>query len=272
MARFGTCGLCWACLPGKIGGSDTIRFAEGRVRAALTTNDSSPEPPGWWERASCIMVGVIAGGAGGYVAFERSNQLGSAVLLAIGALFLVIGIQGTRLMRFTSGSNSVELEQKKQIITDAINKAQDEGNDEKASGIAAGAAIVVPALGDYSEGLQYEVVVSGVISRMGYHVTRHDFAGQQFDLTIGDGAGRKIYAELKRHLRPLPRNLIEALLYRSKVTRTPVLLITYSELTRGAREIVKSSENFEVVQWRDGEDNPRLKETLRRMFASISLD
>ena len=49
-------------------------------------------------------MGIIAAGAGGYVAFERSNQLGSAVLLVIGAVFLIVGIQGTRLMRFTSGS------------------------------------------------------------------------------------------------------------------------------------------------------------------------
>ena len=85
-------------------------------RQSLPTENPSSSPPNWLERACCIIVGTVAGGAGGYVAFERSNQLGSAALLIIGAVFLVIGIQGTRLMRFTSGSNIVELEQRNGIL------------------------------------------------------------------------------------------------------------------------------------------------------------
>jgi hypothetical protein len=233
---------------------------------------SQTSPPNRLERACCIIVGIIAGGAGGYVAFERSNQLGSAVLLVIGAVFLVIGIQGTRLMRFTSGSNIVELEQKKRNIVDAIAKAQDEGNIEKASGIAEGAAIAAPALGlSQHLGLQYEVQVASAIVGMGYLVTPSVLDDKGFDLVIRDGSDRIIHAELKRYadFRPVSARILQALMYRAAATAIPVILITYTELSGEAREFI-ISRKLEAVQWRDENDNDRLAETLRRMFGSIS--
>jgi len=216
-------------------------------------------------------VGFVAGGAGGYAAFERSNQLGSAVLLMIGAIFLIVGIQGTRLMRFTSGSNIVELEQKKRIIADAIEKAQDEGNIEKASGIAEGVAIAAPTLNlARNIGFQYELQVAAVIARMGYIVTSSSM-DRGFDLIIGDASDRIIYAELKRYSdsRPVPSRIVEALLYRASTAQVPTVLITYTELTKAAQDAVNIFGKLEVVKWRDENDNDRLSETLRRLFASI---
>jgi hypothetical protein len=46
-------------------------------------------------------------------------------------------------------------------------------------------------------------------------------------------------------------------------------LITYTQLSRVAQEAVSTAGKLEVVQWRDENDNDRLAETLRRMFASI---
>jgi Restriction endonuclease len=189
----------------------------------------------------------------------------------IGAVFLIVGIQGTRLIRFTSGSNIVELEEKKRILADAIEKAQDEGNIQKASGIVEGAAIAAPALGlAKNVGLQYELQVASAIVGMGYHATPSSSLDRGFDLIVADGNDRVILAELKRLSRPVPRQAVDALLYRTFTRRAPVVLITYTELSRAAQEVVNASGNLEVVQWRDEDDNDRLAETLRRMFASIS--
>jgi hypothetical protein len=256
-------------LPGK-GDAQTSHSRQRKGGLLLPTDAPSPAPLNWLERTCCIIVGVIASGAGGYVAFERSNQLSSAVLLVIGAVFLIVGIQGTRLMRFTSGSNIVELEQKKRIIADAIEKAQDEGNIEKASGIVEGAAIAAPALGlAKNVGLQYEFQVAKAIVDIGYLVTPSSL-DKGFDLIVRDGSARIIYAELKRLSKPVPRQLVEALIYRTSTRVVPVVLITYTELSRAAQEAVSTSGNLEVVQWRDENDDDRLAETLRRMFASIS--
>ncbi len=235
----------------------------------MPTDDPASEiPPNWLERVCFIIAGVVAGGAGGYAALERSNQLGAAVLMVIGAVFLVVGIQGTRLMRFTSGSAIVELERKKKRIANAIEKAQDEGNLEKASGIAEGAAIAAPALLRRSVGIQYELNVTSAIIDMGYHVTGTAL-DRGFDLIISDDSNHVIFAELKRLTRPVPRQAIDRLLLQVASGLTPVLLITYTELSIAAREFIRSSGRLEVVHWRDEHDNDRLAETLRRMFASI---
>jgi Restriction endonuclease len=236
--------------------------------AALPTDDPSLSAPGWLERTSCILVGVIAGGAGGYVAFERSNQLGSGVLLVIGAVFLVIGIQGTRLMRFSSGSNIVELEQKKRIIADAIEKAAEEGNPEKASGIAEGAAIASPKLGVAPQ-VVYELQVASAIIDVGYLPTPL-FPDRSFDLRIQNAEGNVIYAEIKRYSRPVPPEVVEALIARTSMNSiVPVILITYTELSKGAQEVVNHFGRLEIVQWRNENDNAQLAEALRRIFASI---
>jgi hypothetical protein len=240
-------------------------------RPSMPTIDPVPEtPPNWLERTCFIIAGVVADGAGGYAALERSNQLGAAVLIVVGAVFLVVGIQGTRLMRFTSGSAVVELERKQRRIAYAIEKAQDEGNLEKASGIAEGAAIASPALRPGNVGIQYELKVSAAIIEMGYHVMTASL-DLGFDLVISDESrSHIIFADLKRLTRPVPKQAIDRLLPRIPPGRTPALLITYTELSNAARELISSLGRVEVVRWRDEHDNDRLAEMLRNMFASIS--
>src|SRR6516162_7951910 len=50
---------------------------------------------------------------GGYAVFEKSNQAGTAMLLILAAIFLLIGVQGTPLIKFGSSSGSVELERRR---------------------------------------------------------------------------------------------------------------------------------------------------------------
>lgn len=240
------------------------------IEPSSATDDPIPMlPPNWLERACFIIVGVIAGGAGGYATLERSNQLGAAVLLVIGAVFLVIGIQGTRLMRFTSGSNSVELEKKSRSLVRAVEKAQAEGNIEKASGIVEGAAIASPALGLSRDlGLQYELQVSGAIVGMGYLV-KPFVLDSGYDLIISDESSGMIHAVLKRYSGLVSRRSVETLILRAVISPVPVVLITYSGLSISAQEAVISRGNLEVVQWRDENDNDLLADVLRRMFASI---
>jgi hypothetical protein len=169
-------------------------------------------------------------------------------------------------MRFTSGSNVVELEQKRRIIVDAIVTAKEEGNPERAAGIAEGAAIANPALTPQAIGLQYELQVSAAIVGMGYLVSQVQWdAG--YDLNIADANHGLINAELKRFSRPVPRKAIELFVRRASRSVVPAILITYTELSRSAREFVDTSGNIDVVRWQGEDDNAVLEGTLRRIFA-----
>src|SRR5690242_14365647 len=104
---------------------------------------------------------------------------------------------------------------------------------------------------------------------MGYFVVRHGSRDANIDFVIEDGSGRRIFVELKYYSRTLPRAVIDAAIGHASLTQVPVLLITNSELSVAAQEDVRKSGKLEVVQWSDENDNDRLAETLRHMFASI---
>jgi hypothetical protein len=82
--------------------------------------------------------------------------------------------------------------------------------------------------------------------------------------------GGLIYAALKRYPGPVPGQTVRSIKSKSSATSVPVLLITYTELTNSAQASVNTAGNLVAVQWRDKNDNDRLGETLRHMFASIS--
>src|SRR5690349_5840152 len=98
-----------------------------------SVNDGEPlEPLVKWERICALAIGVICGGAGGYAVFERSNQAGTAMLLILAAIFLLIGVQGTPLIRFGSNSGSVELERRRRKkVQLALEQASEENNTER---------------------------------------------------------------------------------------------------------------------------------------------
>lgn len=127
---------------------------------------------------------------------------------------------------------------------------------------------------DFSEtnghqyGHQYERQMTIVLTSMGYLV-REAYADRGFDLIIEDACGRMIYGEVMRYSRSVTKQEIGSLLERAVATTFPILLITYTQLSTAAREAVSGSKFIKVAQWRDENDNDRLAETLRHMFASI---
>lgn len=127
-----------------------------------------------------------------------------------------------------------------------------------------------PPLFDLAENsaFQYEAQVERALTDMGYRVT-HGNRDAGFYLLIEDGSGRTIFAELKFFQDLVPSQVVDAIMMQAPSASVPVLLITYTGLTKPAQVRVGDSEKLEVVRWRDENDNGRLAETLRHMFASM---
>ena len=64
----------------------------------------TPSQPGRpllnWERAVAIIIGTAFAGVAIYALFNSANQAGTAALLLAAAAFLLMGVQGTALVRF----------------------------------------------------------------------------------------------------------------------------------------------------------------------------
>jgi hypothetical protein len=74
------------------------------------------------------------------------------MLLILAAIFLLIGIQGTPLIKFGSNSGSLELERRRRKrVEQALKQASEENSAEKAEGIVEGVKLVAPDLERYSK-------------------------------------------------------------------------------------------------------------------------
>jgi hypothetical protein len=235
-------------------------------------NGELPEPLVKWERIFALTIGTICGGAGGYAVFEKSNQAGTAMLLILAAIFLLIGVQGTPLIKFGNSSGSVELERRRRRkVQEAVEQANEENNAEKAEGILEGVKLVAPDLVPKSFNIyrDYEDNVARALSEMGYEVSQEVRVGPLMtDLKIMK-SGRTVYAELKYYQKPVPPQVIQQVIGMASVLSAPVLLVASSELTNSAQTLI-SRNDVDFVQWRDGADNAELRAALERLLANVN--
>lgn len=119
--------------------------------------------------------------------------------------------------------------------------------------------------------MQYEFQVSAAITGMGYSVEEMFGPDMGFDLRIRDTNNRLIYGEIKYYSRPAPRETVELIKGRAGSIRppAPVVLISATDLSKPAREIVENSPDIEVAYWRGDKDDADLMLALERAFASI---
>jgi hypothetical protein len=121
-----------------------------------------------WERVLALLIGVAFAVLAVFALFVTDNQAGTAALLLVAAAFLLIGVQGTALVRFGSGSTSVELDRR---LADAVRRADEvaERDPQLALGILEGAAIIEPRIGpaaSAARAMNYESAVRQALERV----------------------------------------------------------------------------------------------------------
>jgi hypothetical protein len=216
------------------------------------------------ERQCAVGFGLLAGGAGGYAVFASSNQGGTVMLLLLSVIFLLIGVQGTPLVRFTSSSASVELS-RRQRVNRALRMAKEEENPERAAGIVEGVAIAEPGLvpKSYASGLQYEHRVISAFLELNYIIerSRSDFS---YDFVVVKGA-RRAAVILKYYSHPIPPTVIRDAIGTATHSALPTLLVANQPMTSSAAEAALTITNFAYALWRDQRDNDNLKEALIKL-------
>jgi hypothetical protein len=89
-------------------------------------------------------LGAAATGLGTYAVFVSDNQAGTALLLVVGCVLSLIGLQGTPLRRFGSGGHSFELLAIRKRLTEAVDRATREESPEVAAAVAEAARTADP--------------------------------------------------------------------------------------------------------------------------------
>lgn len=122
----------------------------------------------WRERSAASALGLAGVGVGGVGIFLSENQAGTTAMLILGAVFLLMGVQGTAIRR--ASKDSVEMEQRArraQVVSQAEEVLQTEG-PEQAEAFIEGASAIDPELAKsrWLAGVRGEIYHSQVIAQL----------------------------------------------------------------------------------------------------------
>lgn len=158
-----------------------------------------------WERTVAVIIGATFAGVAIYALFNSANQAGTAALLLVAAAFLLIGVQGTALVRFGTGSTSVELDRR---AAAAVQRADEVAavDPQLAMGILEGAAIIEPRIGPAASAfraISYENAVGQALERVRPDGASVTAAETPIDLTVLAPSGKVLVSVVYRRSRSL---------------------------------------------------------------------
>lgn len=243
----------------------------------------------WLERTGATLVGLVGVGVGGTGIFLSDNQAGTTAMLLLGAVFLLMGIQGTAIKRATK--DSVEWERRRQKRFDTAVQAgeilEERGPDE-AELFIEGAKAADPGITSEPavrrlDGILFERQVldalKRTIPRAGLDPARYrissriDVHGPEIDIVVSDKEDGlpKLFIEVKmlptqgsRILRSM-QNAIEQLSQYGK----PGLIVANRYIPVPILESLRLDDHNPPIHyalWRGPEDDESLVLELRRLL------
>jgi hypothetical protein len=164
------------------------------------TGPQSGGPLGTWERAAAMSIGIVFGGLAVWALFTTSNQAGTAALIVVAAGFLLIGIQGTALIRLSGGTASVELERKQAAIAQRVSEVA-ELDPQLALGIVEGASIAEPRIGPGAGvylAMTYKDAVRRAVERTKPANTSATAGAEPIDLVVASASAKVLISIVYR--------------------------------------------------------------------------
>jgi hypothetical protein len=236
------------------------------------------------ERCIASLIGLAGVGAGGAGVFLSDNQAGTTAILLLGAVFLLMGVQGTAIIK--AGKDSVELERRQagqKILKRAVEIAENDPG-EASELIEAAKAVDPPlrsdpAVRELSYRI-YETEIGKAIRRAAERLTDRrrspiaiDFNAmvkrREVDALIYDSARPEHAAaiELKATSRSyLSPAQIDAYVGKAKSMNMPVLLVSNANLPQqywiNTLDNNRDLGNISVVVWRNEQDDIELTNSL----------
>ena len=231
-----------------------------------------------------MVIGTVLAGLAILALFTSSNQAGTAALLLVAAAFLLIGIQGTALVRFGSGSASIELDRR---VAAAVQRADEvaEQDPRLALGILEGAAIIEPRVGPAAgafRAISYESAVRRALERVKPDSTTVTVAPAPADLAVISPAGSVLVSIVYRQSRSIQQvDLAPLVASRQLEEAMGGLFVANQVITSSVVEYVATAARqgtfIEAVTWKDPEDDRDLGQVCglphfgeERAFAQIA--
>ena len=260
-----------------------------------TDSDASPSGLGTRERWLAGLIGLAGVSVGGVGIFLSDNQAGTTAILLLGAVFLLMGVQGTAITK--AGKDSVELERRREarkVLSEAVEAVEQE-EPEQAAELVREAKSIDPSLAS-DPGVRY--LNSQIYEREVYDAIRRQvgqllgegqldasdvdfdpnvrYSDRQVDALItlrGGERTQQIAIEIKR-TSTSPSNWSRRIregVSQLRLIGLPGLLIVDALPSSQSSTLVGrlSSEEpaIELVRWRDSRDDMQLRAAVVRVSA-----
>jgi hypothetical protein len=224
-----------------------------------------------WERWVAIVLGVTLAGLGVWAVFKSSNQAGSAVLLLMGAAFLLIGVQGTPLIKLGGSTANLELERRRRRLARALEEAKSETNPDVAQGMIEAAGIIEPELAPLpqKQARLYEDKVGAALRGIFEEVQRQSTLDpHQYDFAVTTPMGQTTIEVKYKRAGPFRTPDVAIIVRRQRDKNTKLVIVTNAPLSEAVRAInaagMYDGMPVEVVTWNDGGDDGLLHRAVVR--------
>jgi hypothetical protein len=274
-----------------------VRGTPSRVGRVTEENQrdaesSTSEPPSTnlrtWERWVAGIFGGIGAGVGGVAIFLTNNQAGTTAILLLGALFMLIAVQGTAVRK--AAKDSVELERRWAIarVAETAEEVLDEDGPDSARAVIEGATAARPEIRNDPQisavdALVYSGAVYDAIFRVmhgleGYGqlgLSQDPTSGPSFDAAIASTAhpGNAIVIEiLYAHGDRMGSDRVRRVANKIRTIRRRGLIVANKTMTKRGFEssgFGGEATDIQYVLWRDHNDDSSLALGLSRLASQV---
>ncbi|MFF4879703.1 restriction endonuclease [Micromonospora sp. NPDC000668] len=240
--------------------------------ASHDEDKESPDGLSTRTRIAAIIFGLAGTGTGGWAVFSSDNQAGTAILLLIGAVLLLVGVQGTPLRRFGHGDSSIELAAVQRRAARAVERAAQEQPPEVAAAVAEAVETITHQVSLPPEQV-YEAAVIDAMRRTGASIdpTHRPGPGDKgVDARVQVGTGKvNVQVKLRRRGSLGARDIeLAAAKARWSGFDGGFLLVTNAPLSDDARAfnaaLSPTGDGVEAITWNDSRDDGLLARALAR--------
>ncbi|MEU5912736.1 restriction endonuclease [Micromonospora sp. NPDC047527] len=235
--------------------------------------DDIADPLDRWARATAVLLGAATEGAGCVAVFTVDNQAGTAVLLLVGAVLLLLGLQGTPLRSLGGGDYRVELTRLRRRAVAVVDQAARQESAEVAAAVADAVSAIDPGVRfPFWPAMRYEQQVREAIQAAGASLGSTRLSAhrdQGVDLCVQVPEGRvNVQVIYRRHGKIGSREVTLAVVkMRNSGVDGGYLIVTNAATTADAQtraSLLGGADKVEIVTWTDDEDTEELNAALRR--------
>jgi hypothetical protein len=243
-----------------------------------TESDDHPIVPlNKTERGLAFFFGSATLMAGTAATFAKGNDVGTGALLVGGVALVIMGIQGTPLIKIGGDKAAFELERRRMVAKREVERAAREESLEVASQVIEAVAKVEPRVQAYARqatsGLAFEDAIREVLLQSDLDVVDHTRSDIGWDFSIRKVPGRTVRVTVKWTSQPFcSRSVVErafaARLNAPDGNKDPWVLVVNAPLNKAALAWGASLGNCHLVEWRGEADNDKLLGVIRAALSS----